>query len=380
MTYYHGASEDYIETVKYQVLDELQAKMTKAQADNKDLQGKLDAANKRIKELQSNLGKTTDNQVQQLQSQVVENERTIQQLAQEKELLQHRLDSVSKKAIADNEEFQKTLTAKEQSISQLNDLQNQQPKAVHSPVVGVEVNLGQVVPVGCINEQWTRTNETSMQIDAYFGTPRLMASFPLSVEGGVGFHKFSMSAYRNAHSFTLPATDCDGYGYNALYRYSDLNERLSLSYINVPIRLCIGQPIKNQVSVYAKIGVTPSFNLGSDFEGSGTYTIKGHYPQWGIVLADIEELGLLTDQEYGGEESQPTINKFVLWGNIALGAHVPFGKTPLQLNAGIKLDYSLMEIGMAQKSSIMPEGRGLLPEGGKVLLPGINVGLVYLLK
>lgn len=42
--YYQGSVEDYVESVKYQLVDELQARVT-------DLQGKLDAANKQLKDL-----------------------------------------------------------------------------------------------------------------------------------------------------------------------------------------------------------------------------------------------------------------------------------------------------------------------------------------
>ena len=44
--YYQGTVEDYVESVKYQLVDELQAKVA-------DLQTKLDAANKQIKDFQT---------------------------------------------------------------------------------------------------------------------------------------------------------------------------------------------------------------------------------------------------------------------------------------------------------------------------------------
>lgn len=378
VTYYHGATEDYIESVKYQLLDELKANVAKLQADNKELQGKLDAANKRIKEMENSSNRSTNEQIANLQSQIDENETQIQQFNLDIERLHHQLDSMASKAESDSNKAQEALKEKDRQIVSLNIQQSKAPKSQPSPVIGIEGSLGLIVPMNCFSDRWSETRKANMQFDVYFGTSRLIKAFPLSIEGGVGLRTISLGAQQNAHTFTKSALD-DIYPYNAIYQYSDLQEDLSLTYVDIPIRICIGQPVKDQVTVYAKFGVTPSINIKSDYHASGTYTIKGHYPQWGIVLEDIEELGFVSQQEYG-EDEQPSINKFVLWGHLALGANIPVGKIPLQVNAGISLDYSLMSIGSAQESDALPEGKGLLPNGGKVLVPGVNIGVIYLLK
>lgn len=379
VTYYHGATEDYIESVNYQLIDELKANVAKLQADNKELQGKLDAANKRIKETEKNADRSANEQITNLQSQIEDNEGQIVQLNLDIKRLQLQLDSTATKADADYQRLQKTISEKDQHIIQLNMQQAQPKKAHYTPVIGIEGSLGLIVPMNCFSDRWSETRKTNMKFDVYFGTSSLLKAFPLSIEGGAGLRTFSLGARQNAHTFTKSASDYDAIDYNAIYQYSDLWEDLDLTYVDIPVRICIGHPIKDQVTVYAKFGVTPSINIKSDYHASGTYTIKGHYPQWGIVLEDIEELGFVSQQEYGKDE-HPSISKFILWGNVALGANIPVGKIPLQMNAGISLDYSLMSIGSALESDAMPEGKGLLPNGGKVLVPGVNIGVIYLLK
>lgn len=379
VTYYHGASEDYIESVKYQLIDELQAKVTKLQGENKELQNKLDAANKRLKEVNDNANQSTNEQIVRLQDQLEEKEVQILLLNQELDQLRIQFDSLSSIAIADQQDMQQKINEKDQRIAELSGLAKRAPKPAVSPIIGLEGGFGQVIPNGSINENWNEKDQISMQFDVFFRTPRLFKAFPMAVEAGVGLHYFGLSAETKAHSLNIEATDYDGFTYNALYNYTDLKENLTLAYLNIPIQLYIGQTIRDQVTVYAKIGVTPSINLISDYEGTGTYSIKGYYPQWGALLEDMEELGFVSGQDYG-EEAKPSINKFILWSNVAIGASMPFGRTPLQLNAGMKLDYSLMSIGKAEESDTMSEGRGLLPNGGQVLVPNINLGLIYLLK
>lgn len=379
VTYYHGASEDYIETVKYQVVDDLQAKVTKLQNESKELQSRLDAANKRIKEASENANKSTNSQIEQLQNQISDYEAQIQQRNQDIEVLQHQLDSVLLKSDSDKQQLQQEIAVKEQHIVQLSK-PNQVQKPTPSPVIGIEASIGLAVPVNCINESWNSTNKLCSQFDIYYGTKALTKAFPISVEGGVGLRMLSLSATKSAHTLNITAHDYDGFAYNALYYYSDLQENLHLTYFDIPIRVCIGQPIKNQITVYAKLGITPSILLKSDYQVNGTYSTKGYYPEWGLLLEDVEELGFENNQAFDSDGEQPDINKFVLWGNIALGANMPIGQLPIQVNAGVKFDYSLMSLGTAQESIALPEGKGLLPNGGNMFIPSFNIGFIYNLK
>ena len=378
--YYHGANEDYIESVQYQLIDELQSKVNKLQSDTKDLQNRLDAANKRNKETSESSGKSTNEQVSRLQKQVNQNEKEIQSLNQEISRLTSQLDSLTAKSASEKALMQNTINDQKQYITEIGIKQSNAPKKVKAPFIGLEGSFGQVVPVKSVNENWDWANQTGLQFDLYFGMPLPFKAVPVAVECGMGMRHFGMSTAQGAHTHTKDCIDYDHFGYQAIYSYSDLQEKLSLTYIDIPIRVSIGCPVTNQVTVYAKIGVTPSINIGSNYETTGSYSVRGYYPKWGVLLENIAELGFANDLAYGEAGSEPSINKFVLWGNLDLGAHMPIGRTPIQVNAGVKLDYSLMSIGTAQKSDKHPEGRGLLEDGGKVLLPGLNIGVVYILK
>lgn len=373
VTYYHGASEDYIETVSYQLVDELQAKANKLQNEVKQLQNKLDAANKN-KSLNESSNKSAAEQVKQLDEQVKQKEQQIQDLNNQIARLQTQLDSVSMKATSDKQKLENDIIKKDQQIAEL------QEKPTSSSVIGAEANFGHIVPINCIRQEWTGNNKVSMQFNLYYGSPSLIETFPLSIEGGLGIHMFSLSAQQSAHTNKTWYCDNEGDSVQAIYNYSDLKEELALTYLDIPIRICFGHALKGKTTVYAKIGLTPSISLSSNHTTQGSYSVKGYYQKWGLLLEDIEELGFLNDQDCNSIEEKPTINKFVLWGNLAVGANVALGELPIQVSAGMKIDYSIMRIGMTEKSNTVPDGQGLLLEGGNVLIPSVNVGLIYLLK
>ena len=81
------------------------------------------------------------------------------------------------------------------------------------------------------------------------------------------------------------------------------------------------------------------------------------------------------------DDVEPEIKGFNLWGNVAFGAYVPFKGSPIVLNAGVKLDYPFMSFGTINAANNLPDGKaGLLQNGGKVIIPSVEVGLVYTLK
>lgn len=420
--YYQGNVEDYVESVKYQLVDELQARVT-------ELQGKLDAANRQVRELKArNQGGDKENQINELYGQIdvlndnirklnrqlteknisydslvtvnqglqeqIANANNVKPVAvnpngNEKELKRLRDSIVSKDAtisrlhnsLADCERQMDQLEKRLQTMSaSSNQSGPSQPAApakptapVKSPAIGVELGIGPAFTRDELEEGWASELGWAKKIDVYFGTARLSDGFPISIEAGVGLRNLKLSANGSACEQTVAATDVDGDSYQAIYTYGARTENLSLTYLDIPVRVCFGQPAKNFVSVYAKVGLTPSILMNASFEGTGTYSLKGYYPQWDVTLEDISELGFGSGMEcYDGVE--PEMNSFVLWGNLAVGAYVPFGNAPVLLNAGIGLDMPFMTLGTASETI------QVLSNGGKVVIPSVEIGLVYTLK
>ena len=405
--YYQGTVEDYVESVKYQLVDELQAKVA-------DLQTKLDAANKQIKDLKNiPPGSGTSPEIKRLNNEIAELSKALDDLQNQlvaSELsndsliavntgLQEQVDKNkatvinvtnyndnelrrTKDSIASrNATIRKLNAAVDKCEKQVDKLEKELAKASSSPngyskptpVIGVAGGFGPVFMRDELADGWSRDIHWAKKFEVYFGTARMASSFPFSIEAGVGLRNYQLSATGAACEQTLNATDADGDTYQAIYNYSNRTESLSLTYLDIPVRACFGQPAKNRVSVYAKVGVTPSVKMSSTFAGTGTYSLKGYYPQWDVTFEDIPELGFDSDMDCY-TDVEPELSSFILWGNLAAGAYVPFGNAPLLLNAGIGLDIPFMGVGTAA------EGMHLLGNGGKTVIPSMEIGLVITLK
>lgn len=413
--YYHGTISDQIESVQYQVVDELQARINTLQSESKSLQNRLDAANAELRQLRSQVDGGNAN-AEGLRQEIAAKSATIESLNEQKasingELLlleaqklelQARYDSLLVKQQSLQDEKQ-SLQAEKQTL--LNEKQswederqsllakpNPEPEVVvvqageqpeKTPVIGLELGMGPVFMGNSVDGSWAKDTKLGGSIAVYYGTPRLGESLPVSIEIGVGLRRFTMAAHKDMSYDTLMnSNDINGIDYHAYLSTKNLKEQLALTYLDIPIRLCFGQPTKDRVSAYFKIGITPSINIISNFKGSGTYISEGDYSDTLEIVFGL--INPIPDLDYGNgdyyEKTTLDISRFNLWGNAAFGVYVPFKGTHLLLKAGIKADYSILSIGtvsVGQYAGTTLRKAGLLNAGGRVFIPSVEVGLVY---
>lgn len=366
--YYKGTAQDFIESVKYQLVDELKADNKSKQNSINDLQSQLNKANKRIDNLNDQLKKAGNaGQVTVLNEQLTEKDNEIARLNEQLEQLNAQL----KEKEAENNKLRTQVDSLKRANIQLS--LNKKRPAKH-PVIGVEASMGSVLY--SLNSPWEKDPSWNKQAAVYFGTDRLTESLPLSIEVGVGFRSLPMSAIISEYKSDELAPDCDGDMYQSIL---DCSQKLTMNYLEVPIRLCIGQPDKDKVSVYAKLGVAPSFVLSSKLSNSN-YTKKGYYENWNVTFEDIEELGFFNDKVENNKSLQLD-SKFNLWGNASFGAYVPLSSS-LLFNVGAKLDYPIMKTGpfTADDKDNFILNEGLIKYNGRMLIPNLQAGLVYTLK
>ena len=338
--YYKGTAQDRIVSVKYQKVDELEAEKKSKQRTIDDLQYQLNNANKNINNLKEQLKNSgNSNQIAELQEQLSQKQSEIEQLNDQNAALNAQLKEMQ----AENERLRRHMDSIENINRLLSQKKNRQSK---SPVIGVEASMGSVfLSKSDLSSPWEKALSWNSQASIYFGTGRLADGLPLSIEAGFGFRRLPMKAAIKGHAEISEdlQLDYDGYNYRLDYIFDDFTETLTVNCLEVPVRFCLGQPDNNKVSVYGKVGVTPSFILSGRLT-NGSYTRKGYYPAWNVTLEEINELEFINNGGDNPKTLKPETGRFNLWGNAVFGAYVPLGSSIL-FNVGAKLDYPIMKTG-----------------------------------
>ena len=365
--------------MKYQLVDELQAENTSKQTTINDLQYQLNRANKNIDNLKEQLKKSGNSeQISTLNNQLTEKQEEIDQLNEQIEQLNKQLGNLQN----ENRRLQKQVD----SLNDINlQLKQKKNRVAMSPVIGVEGSMGSVfLSKSNLSNPWEKVLSWDKQVAVYYGSGRLSEGFPISIEAGLGFRSLPMKASFDHYQASDIIQDHDGDDYRPIF--DNCSETLTLNCLEVPVRLCFGQPDNNKVSIYTKLGVTPSFVLFANM-ANGSYTRKGYYPDWNVTFEEIDELDFFNN--WGeGKSNMIATRKFNLWGNAAFGAYVPLSSSIL-FNVGAKLDYPIMKRGTftseeegdvsgADKSLLLPPG--LESYNGKMLIPSLQAGVVYTVR
>ncbi|MCL2042438.1 MAG: hypothetical protein FWG84_10455 [Bacteroidales bacterium] len=214
-----------------------------------------------------------------------------------------------------------------------------------------------------------------------------------AVGAGLGFSFYNKSANFDNFAENLPGlTDVDGYTYEARLSYSNINEKMSALYLEIPIYLEIGRPSLTKVSGFGKIGIKPALLLSGSFKGEGTYTWEGYYPEWYALLYDIDHLVFEND---AGAYKNPEYkyNPFVLWANVSAGITIPLSsvdkdilRTTL-LRIGLKYDFTVMKISKSTSDLMLPgaeyqtnQSNMLGGKGSSLHYAGLDVALIFCLR
>ncbi len=234
---------------------------------------------------------------------------------------------------------------------------------------------------------WDKSHPISSQFGLVYEQP--MGPVSLGIGLGISNYKFK-ATFSNFEETLEGLTDIDNDRYNAICSYKDVKENVSLLYLDIPIVLSIGQPRVHRIGAYCKIGITASINLQNKFKGEGKYNISGYYPEWDVVIHDVDELNFRSDASCY-EDADYKVNKLVLWGNLAGGVYLPLSKIKegkdarYILKLGARCDYSLNTISKqltelySGAAYHINQSNILSGKGTRILSPGFEIALIFML-
>jgi hypothetical protein len=122
----------------------------------------------------------------------------------------------------------------------------------------------------------------SMEIGYFF-------SNYVGLSSGIGFISYKTQLTLESYQSKFNTTDSESEAYERRVTGSGIKEDQNIGFLNVPICLNIRLPFSRTVGFFLQPGVSLSVPLSKDYKSSGTFTYKGYYSAYNVLLENLPE-------------------------------------------------------------------------------------------
>jgi hypothetical protein len=218
----------------------------------------------------------------------------------------------------------------------------------------------------------------------------------LGLSTGIGYSsygsKLSLGAYQN---FVGPeneanegyeSVDSENEEYDLLVSGKNIEEEQILNYFHVPVYLNLRLPFSKTIGLFVQSGIDLSFALNQSYKSSGTFTYKGYYSAYNVLLENLPTYGFPSNKATNVEgtlEVQPfTVFAvatagfdFFLSDQIQLAVAATYRKSLSDISAYAANSQYQLSPGVGKINSFMDGSTSVSAES-----LGITVKLRYFLK
>ncbi|MCY1720554.1 outer membrane beta-barrel protein [Prolixibacteraceae bacterium Z1-6] len=146
----------------------------------------------------------------------------------------------------------------------------------------------------------------------------------IKMKGGIGVSSYKASLTGNGEIESPQLVDIDNDTYIEKLTIQNAEQTINPMYLTIPLICEFGTANISQVGYYVDIGLEYSYLINEKNSTAGSYTTKGYYPQWGVTLENVPELGYYSDQNIG---SDLKLKKSILSVRGAGGITIPISGT-----------------------------------------------------
>lgn len=115
------------------------------------------------------------------------------------------------------------------------------------------------------------------------------------VSSGIGFNLYSSRLTLNAYQNKVNTVDSENEVYEMRVSGTDIREEQKIGYLSIPFCINLRLPFGKSAGFFLQPGVSLAFPLSKTFRSTGTFTYKGYYPMYNVVLENLPDYGFPSD-------------------------------------------------------------------------------------
>ena len=163
------------------------------------------------------------------------------------------------------------------------------------------------------------------------------------LSAGIGYSSYSSQLSLDSYESSFNTTDSENETYERRITADNIMELQKISFLNVPVSLNFSLPFNNnKLGIFLQTAINLSFPANSTYTSSGTFTYKGYYPAYNVLLEDLPAYGFpgnINNQSGGKLE----LKSMTMQALATVGLEV-FVNKKIQIAAGVCYNRSLSNI------------------------------------
>lgn len=164
----------------------------------------------------------------------------------------------------------------------------------------------------------------------------------IGVSSGIGFNTFKAPVMLDTYQNQFNTVDSEGDAYEMRVTGTGMMEDQKISYLTVPLYLNIRLPITGTIGFFVQTGLDMSFAVNNSYSSNGTFTYKGYYPKYNVLLYNLPAFGFATDKNTTTTGTMD-IKPFTLFAAASAGFDF-FVMQDMQLAIGATYNKSLSKV------------------------------------
>ena len=208
----------------------------------------------------------------------------------------------------------------------------------------------------------------------------------IGVSSGIGYSLYKSQLELGTYQNKFNTTDSENEAYERQVSGTDIKETQKVGFLSLPVCLDIRLPLSKKMGFFFQTGINLAIPVTKKYSSSGTFTYKGYYPAYNVLLQNLPSYGFPSNVNSvtNGSLEIKSMNvnalvsvgfDFLIQKNIQLGIAAFYSKSLLNIS-----DYPSPD--KFQLSSDSNQINSLMGGSNKASVQsiGVNIRLRYFLK
>jgi hypothetical protein len=133
--------------------------------------------------------------------------------------------------------------------------------------------------------------------NSFFGTVEIGYFFSknIGLSSGIGFSSYNSLLTLGTYEDHVNSVDSENETYELRVTASGIREEQKIGFLNIPLCINLRLPFSNSIGFFLQPGISLAIPISKSYQGSGTFTYKGYYAAYNVLLENLPEYGFPTE-------------------------------------------------------------------------------------